>query len=93
MTTDNFVIHDARSKSWFEIDNKVVDDHFPEIGIPALGLYCVLCRYANDAGQIAYAKIREMFKGYDVFRLLEHLEKANLIRFDPGETISLLEVK
>lgn len=41
----------GRQKSWFWLDNAILDEHGPELGPYGLAVYIALCRYANNGTQ------------------------------------------
>lgn len=54
------VIQDARQRTWWWMENRVVDDLWITfVGVHAWAVYCVLVRHANDKGQ-AFPSAREI---------------------------------
>jgi DNA-binding PadR family transcriptional regulator len=96
-------IRDRRRKSWFSVDNEILDDYGPKMGIYGFGVYCALCRYAYGETEEATVSIRTMAKklrmGYTkLLETLAQLEEAGLISITRGDrehsnVYTLLEVQ
>jgi hypothetical protein len=95
-------IRDRRRKSWFSVDNEILEDFGEKIGLHGFAVYCALSRYANSETEEAQVSLSTLCRKLKVGRAkllstLEELRESGLIDIERGDrttasTYVLLEV-
>jgi hypothetical protein len=95
-------VRDRRRASWFSVDNEVLDDFGPLIGLHGFAVYCALSRHAYAGDEEANVSLTELCKHLKMGRAkllqtLNELRDVGLIAIERGDrkttnTYTLLEV-
>lgn len=95
-------VRDRRRASWFSIDNEVLDDFGPLIGLHGFAVYCALSRHAHAGDEEANVSLTELCRHLKMGRAkllqtLNELRDVGLIAIERGDrkttnTYTLLEV-
>jgi hypothetical protein len=95
-------VRDRRRTSWFSVDNEILDDFGPLIGLHGFAVYCALSRHAYAGDEEANVSLTELCRHLKMGRakLLETLgglRDVGLIAIERGDrkttnTYTLLEV-
>ena len=95
-------VRDRRRASWFSVDNEVLDDFGPLIGLHGFAVYCALSRHAYAGDEEANVSLTKLCTHLKIGRakLLEtlgELRDVGLIAIERGDrkttnTYTLLEV-
>src|SRR5215218_5640022 len=95
-------VRDRRRASWFSVDNEVLDDFGPLIGLHGFAVYCALSRHAYAGDEEANVSLTKLCTHLKMGRakLLEtlgELRDVGLIAIERGDrkttnTYTLLEV-
>lgn len=86
-------IRDHRRPGWYWIENEVLDEHGPELGVYGLAVYNVLSRHANNRSQRCWPGVRRVAAAlgtgqHQVMEALRVLEELQLISVErrPGRS-------
>jgi len=54
-------LRDVRERGWFHLDNAVIDEYLPKIGVTAFAVYACIVRHADRTGTAfpSYTKLQE----------------------------------
>ena len=95
-------VRDRRRASWFSIDNEVLDDFGPLIGLHGFAVYCALSRHSYAGDEEANVSLTELCRHLKMGRAkllqtLNELRDVGLIAIERGDrkttnTYTLLEV-
>jgi hypothetical protein len=95
-------VRDRRRVSWFSVDNEVLDNFGPRIGLHGFAVYCALARHAYAGDEEANVSLTELCKHLKMGRAkllqtLNELRDVGLIAIERGDrkttnTYTLLEV-
>jgi hypothetical protein len=95
-------VRDRRRASWFSVDNEVLDDFGPLIGLHGFAVYCALSRHAYAGDEEANVSLTELCRHLKMGRAkllqtLNELRDVGLIAIERGDrkttnTYTLLEV-
>ena len=95
-------VRDRRRASWFSVDNEVLDDFGPRIGLHGFAVYCALARHAHAGDEEANVSLSQLCKHLKMGRAkllqtLDELREVGLIAIERGDrkttnTYTLLEV-
>src|SRR5215216_1026992 len=95
-------VRDRRRASWFSVDNEVLDDFGPLIGLHGFAVYCALSRHAYAGDEEANVSLTELCRHLKMGRAkllqtLGELRDVGLIAIERGDrkttnTYTLLEV-
>jgi hypothetical protein len=95
-------VRDRRRTSWFSVDNEILDDFGPLIGLHGFAVYCALSRHAYAGDEEANVSLTELCRHLKMGRAkllqtLGELRDVGLIAIERGDrkttnTYTLLEV-
>lgn len=84
-------VHKAYPRGFTIIDNRIITDFCPQIGIAGLALYAVLSKYADNVTRQCYPSIRTLSRRLGisprrVLRTIQVLEEAGLVQVTRART-------
>jgi hypothetical protein len=82
-------LRDARERGWFHIDNVIVDEYLPRIGVTAFAVYACIVRHA-DASRDAFPSYTKLQKEvrtgrHQVAEAIKKIVDAGLVTITPGK--------
>lgn len=86
-------IRDRRKPGWFRLDDEIIEDFGPEIGVHGIAVYAALCKHA-DKEENSHPGLRLLCEKLRIGRkklldTLAELERVGLIEIEPGDRKSV----
>jgi hypothetical protein len=82
-------LRDERARGWFHLDNAVIDEYLPKIGVTAFAVYACIVRHADPNGNAfpSYTKLQaELGTGrHQVAAAIKKIVDVGLVTITPGK--------
>jgi hypothetical protein len=82
-------LRDERERGWFHIDNAVIDEYLPRIGVPAFSVYACIVRHADRHGVAfpSYTKLQQLLGTgrAQIASAIKKIVEAGLVWIESGK--------